>query len=90
MTFEQALRALKNGRAITRDGWNGKGMFLFVVNGERREAKKLALPSSKVFEPNELVHCGPWIGLRAVDGNVFPWLPSQADLMAEDWAEASK
>ncbi len=30
MNFGQAIEALKNGRLMTRAGWNGKGMFLFM------------------------------------------------------------
>jgi hypothetical protein len=28
MNFGEALDALKRGRKVTRDGWNGKGMWL--------------------------------------------------------------
>lgn len=30
MDFGEALFALKNGHAVTRKGWNGKGMFLML------------------------------------------------------------
>lgn len=29
-TFGQALESLKQGRLVTRKGWNGKGMFIFM------------------------------------------------------------
>nr|DAL53800.1 MAG TPA_asm: Protein of unknown function (DUF2829) [Caudoviricetes sp.] len=29
-TFGQALEDLKQGRLVTRKGWNGKGMFIFM------------------------------------------------------------
>lgn len=29
-TFGQALESVKRGRLVTRKGWNGKGMFIFV------------------------------------------------------------
>lgn len=29
-TFGQALEELKQGRLVTRKGWNGKGMFIFM------------------------------------------------------------
>lgn len=28
MNFGEALEALKNGKRVTREGWNGKGMWL--------------------------------------------------------------
>ena len=33
MTFGQAIEALKSGKRVSRKGWNGKGMFLFIMKG---------------------------------------------------------
>ena len=33
MNFGQAIEALKEGKRVARAGWNGKGMFLFLVSG---------------------------------------------------------
>lgn len=30
LTFGQALEAVKQGKLISREGWNGKGMFIFM------------------------------------------------------------
>ena len=30
MTFSEALRLIKNGDRVCRDGWNGKGMWLEI------------------------------------------------------------
>lgn len=32
----EAIRRLKEGRLVTRKGWNGKGMYVFLVPGEGR------------------------------------------------------
>jgi hypothetical protein len=32
-SFSEALIHLKSGKKVARQGWNGKGMFLFLVNG---------------------------------------------------------
>lgn len=29
ISFGQALEAVKNGQMVAREGWNGKGMFIF-------------------------------------------------------------
>ena len=29
--FGQAIEALKQGKRVARQGWNGKGMFLFLL-----------------------------------------------------------
>ena len=31
LNFGQAIEALKQGKRIARQGWNGKGMFLFLL-----------------------------------------------------------
>ena len=33
MDFGLALQALKEGRAVAREGWNGKGLFVYLVAG---------------------------------------------------------
>lgn len=33
MNFGEAIEALKSGKRTTRAGWNGKGMFLFLIRG---------------------------------------------------------
>ena len=30
VSFGEAVEALKIGKRVTRDGWNGKGMFIFM------------------------------------------------------------
>ena len=31
MNFGEALEALKNGKFVARKGWNGKGMYLWLM-----------------------------------------------------------
>lgn len=33
MNFSDALTAIKIGKRVARAGWNGKGMFIFLVPG---------------------------------------------------------
>ena len=33
MNFGQAIEALKINKKVARVGWNGKGMFLYLVGG---------------------------------------------------------
>ena len=33
MNFGKALEELKNGNKIAREGWNGKGMYIFKHEG---------------------------------------------------------
>jgi hypothetical protein len=79
--FSWALKVLKNGLTVHRAGWNGKGMYLFLV-------PPMSNPSPTVivfqqFGPS--VPYGAYIGLKTAQGNVVPWTASQTDLLAEDW-----
>ena len=42
LDFSMALRALKNGQMVTREGWNGKGMWLALQRPD--PASKMTLP----------------------------------------------
>lgn len=37
LTFGAAIEALKQGKRVTRKGWNGKGMFLYLTKGSEVE-----------------------------------------------------
>ena len=32
MNFGEAIEAMKNGKFVTRKGWNGKNMYLWLIN----------------------------------------------------------
>ena len=88
LNFGQALEALKNGRFVSRAGWNGKGMYLWVLPAAKvpvewcKEAhlKKLAEDAGGAMD------CLPSIRMKTADGKVLTgWLASQTDMFAEDW-----
>lgn len=33
MNFSEALTQLKNQKKVSRSGWNGKGMYVMLING---------------------------------------------------------
>lgn len=33
MNFGDAIEAMKKGKKVARRGWNGNGMFVYLVNG---------------------------------------------------------
>ena len=83
MDFSKALSAIKSGEKMQRSGWNGKGMFIFLVPGSIFAANRPPLlgiyPEGK--EITYLAH----IDMVTVSGAVVPWLASQTDVLAEDW-----
>lgn len=83
MTFGDAIAALKAGKKVTRSGWNGKGMFLFLVPGSTFVVNRP--PLLGIYpEGTEINYC-PHIDMRTADGKIVPWLASQTDMLAEDW-----
>jgi hypothetical protein len=83
MDFGQALEALKNGGCVTREGWNGKGMFLYLVPGSTFTVNRP--PLLGIYEHGKEVTYLPHIDMKTADGACVPWLASHADLLAKDW-----
>lgn len=81
--FSFALFCLKEGNKVARKGWNGKGMFIFLVQGSTFKVNRP--PLLGIYpEGTEIEYC-PHVDMRTADGKIVPWLASQTDLMAEDW-----
>lgn len=79
MTFGMAIEALKQGRKVSRSGWNGKGMWVCLAGGE------VINPQRPIGEKLPVDGFLPWIGMKTVDNTFVPWLASQTDVLAEDW-----
>jgi hypothetical protein len=90
MNFGQALESLKLGSKVARAGWNGKGMFIYLVRGSILEAHELRKEAEKhvgeSLPPFTDVKICSHIDMKAADGSiVVGWLASQTDMLAEDW-----
>ena len=85
MNFGDALVLLKQGRRVARLGWNGKGMFLFLVPGSTFRVNREPLLS--IMGEGAEVQYHAHIDMKTAQGYVVPWLASQADMLAEDWVE---
>ncbi|QKJ87418.1 DUF2829 domain-containing protein [Paramixta manurensis] len=96
MNFGQAIGALKAGKAVGREGWNGKGMFIFLKKGSHDAAIVQAHINgvvSELFEKGDegTVVRMPCICMKAADGStVEGWLASQTDMLADDWQDAER
>ena len=77
LSFGDAVAALKEGLRVSRIGWNGKGMWLGLVNTGYYD-----VGCSVVNDIDSLL---PWIGMKTADDKFVPWLASQTDVLAEDW-----
>ena len=77
MNFGQAIEALKEGKKVAREGWNGKGIFI-----------ELQIPD----ENSKMTHPYIFIDTTGLDTqntkapkNRVPWLASQTDILSDDW-----
>ena len=80
MNFGQAIEALKSGQMVAREGWNGKGMhiylekymhLIFKYGAGRGEPGRKYEPCIVMFTAQERHQPG--------------WLASQADMLGDDW-----
>lgn len=72
-----AVKQLWNGSKVRRVGWNGKGMFLFLV-ADWKATNVAAVPPDKY-------PALPFIAMKTADEKIVPWLASQTDILAADW-----
>ena len=83
--FGEAIRLMKNGNKVCREGWNGKKQYIQLASGI----------SYKTAE-GEIINCEhDAIGNQAIafvgtSGVQMGWLASQADMLAEDWTFAEQ
>lgn len=86
MTFGFALEALKKGRKVARDGWNGKDMFVVYqkgypqgINCNRQTAEAWGIKEGNLFR------CEPYLQIKMANCSHSMWVPSISDCLAEDW-----
>ena len=83
-SFGEAIKYLKRGFKVARQGWNGKNQYI-----------ELATCISYTNRRNEVVNCEhEAIGNMAIafvgsSGVQMGWLASQADMLADDWVFAN-
>lgn len=82
MTFSEAIEALKNGKKVARTGWNGKGMYLFLLDGEKLRGALDGEYEECVMLPTIAMYTHNSTGRTAI---LFGWLASQSDMLGNDW-----
>jgi len=86
MDFSNALALAKGGERIARKGWNGKGMWVAMSPGFTLTADRIVTPTiAREVGDGEGTFL-PYLMIRTVDGMFVPWVISQSDVLAEDWA----
>ena len=92
MTFGMAIEAMKRGAKVSRKGWNGKGMWLWLKPSDQIKAewcKDEMLKKAAEENGGEILGLGTICmythdstGRKAV---LTGWLASQSDMLYEDW-----
>lgn len=93
LNYGQALEALQSGKIVTRPGWNGKGMWIFMQIGNTVPKSFIpnfkSLPDNvkaKLADRDQDVIFNPSITMMTAQGSFQPgWLASQSDMFATDW-----
>lgn len=81
MNFGQAIEAMKKSRCVSRSGWNGKSMHLYLED-------MLSFKIGDGVFKGEKRKYQPFLVLFNAQGQHQPgWVPSQSDMLAEDWDE---
>lgn len=83
MSFGDALIALKAGMKVTRENWNGKNMFLFLVQGSTFKVNRA--PLLGIYPEGTEINYRPHIDMRTANGEIVPWVASQSDILENDW-----
>lgn len=76
MNFGEAITALKAGKKVAREGWNGVGLWLELQVPDTHS--KMTLPYIYINYPADA---------KTTPGARVPWLASQTDMLTEDWVE---
>jgi hypothetical protein len=97
--FGKALTLLKEGKLVSREGWNGKKMFVFMRPSDNLSKdfiieKVKSLPKSfkdfvtkYPFKDNN-IKFNSYLCLKSANDEIINgWSASQTDMLAEDWFE---
>jgi hypothetical protein len=86
--FDFAIRCLKVGKRVARQGWNGKGMYLWLLPAAMVKAEWCKEPHLKSLAEaaGGEVECLGSIRMKTADDKILTgWLASQTDMLSEDW-----
>lgn len=82
MTFGEALEKLKEGKKISRTGWNGKNQYLGLASNI-----SFVGFNGNVENVNHNTMGNKAIVFYGTSGIQVGWLASQSDMLSEDWHE---
>jgi hypothetical protein len=91
--FGVALSKMSQGYAVRRTGWNGKGMYVFIVNPiSFGPTVGTTMHAIEKFGDDQIVQADllPCVAMRTADKKILlGWLASQSDMLSNDWEIAT-
>lgn len=82
--FNDALIWLKRGKRLARRGWNGKNMFVYLIN------ETTDIEFENEYDGFELdAKIQPYFLLISADV-ANTWVPSVSDILANDWYDVNQ
>ena len=82
MNFGQAIEALKDGKKVSRKGWNGKNQWVIMIKGT--DLQNVLKYGYGEYENEPTIT--PVLAIKT-SANQFQigWLASQSDMLSDDW-----
>ena len=80
LDFGDAIKLLKEGKKLQREGWNGKGQYIELatcISYKNNDGDIIDVFHNDI-ESKAIAFVG-------TSGKQLGWLASQADMLAEDW-----
>lgn len=80
MDFGDAIKLLKQGKRLQREGWNGKNQYIELAG-----SISYVNSNGDVINVNHDAIGNNAIAFVGTSGVQLGWLASQADMLADDW-----
>ena len=80
MDFGEAIKKVKAGYKIQREGWNGKQQYV-----ELASSISYVNAQGKIVNVEQAAIANKALAFVGTSGVQLGWLASQADMLAEDW-----
>lgn len=83
MSFGMAVEAARQGYKVARKGWNGVGMFAYIVPAAKYKPQT-SVAMDMAFDDGLIPYREYW-ALKTAQNDIATWAPSGGDSLAEDW-----
>lgn len=90
--FDLAYKYLSEGKCIAREGWNGKGLFVFknYPSTVKKDSIQdlVSMPNSAknlLYDKNIDITYRNQMLIVNKEGIIDSWVPSSSDVFAKDW-----